>query len=66
MEKRKWLGAMLGLAALLLQSPAALAQAWPNRTVKVVSVVPPGGAIDLLARIVADDAAKLAYNRGKG
>jgi tripartite-type tricarboxylate transporter receptor subunit TctC len=48
----------LGLAALLAQPAEALAQAWPARPVKVVSVAPPGGAIDLLARIVAEDSSR--------
>ena len=59
MARRLVPGILLGIAMLLCQAPAVLAQAWPSRTVKVVSVAPPGGAIDLLARIVADDAAKI-------
>jgi tripartite-type tricarboxylate transporter receptor subunit TctC len=51
-------GVALGFAALLIQPVAAQAQAWPSRNVRIISVAPPGGAIDLLARIVADDASK--------
>ncbi len=51
-------GTALALTALLALPMVVQAQAWPNRPVKVISVAPPGGAIDLLARIVAEDATK--------
>lgn len=51
-------GAFCTLAMFLAQPAAVLAQAWPSRTVKVISVAPPGGAIDLFARIVAEDASR--------
>ncbi|NDG51244.1 MAG: tripartite tricarboxylate transporter substrate binding protein, partial [Rhodospirillales bacterium] len=43
-------------SAALLASPA-LAQTgdWPNRQVRIVSPFPPGGAADLVARIMAEE-----------
>ena len=51
-------GAVFAVAALLLQPMMVQAQAWPSRSVRIISVAPPGGAIDLLARIVAEDASR--------
>ncbi len=45
-----------GLAALMMALPlaaAAQADAWPNRTVRLVAPFPPGGTADLLARVFA-------------
>ena len=43
------------LAALALGAPtSANAQAWPSRTVTIVVPFPPGGGVDVLARIVAE------------
>ena len=52
MRKRSLLAAMAGLPALLA-APAALAQAWPNRQVRVIVPWPPGGSTDVLARLLA-------------
>ncbi len=44
--------ATLGLMALAA-APAALAQAWPDKPLKVVVGFPPGGAADQIARLVS-------------
>ena len=49
----------VGTAALLTQpAPAADDLAWPSRAVRIVATSPPGGSVDLLARIVAQDLTK--------
>lgn len=53
-DRRTWLGA-LGAAALGLALPGtALAQGYPNQSVKIVVPFSAGSATDILARIVAD------------
>src|SRR5262245_59274632 len=43
------------LAALALAAPGSVnAQAWPSRTVTIVVPFPPGGGVDVLARIAAE------------
>jgi tripartite-type tricarboxylate transporter receptor subunit TctC len=49
-------------AALVLSVPLAFAQAYPTKPVKVIAGFPPGGAADLLARVVAD---KLSASLGQ-
>lgn len=41
------------LAALLLGGPAALAQSWPAKTVRIVVPFAPGGTADTLGRLVS-------------
>lgn len=41
------------VAALLLLPCAVLAQSWPAKPVKIISVFPPGGSVDQVARILA-------------
>lgn len=51
MRRRPLLAAPL-LAAL--GAPAARAQAWPARSLRLVVGFPPGGAVDIAARLIAD------------
>ena len=44
--------AFAAVAALAFQ-PAALAQSWPAKPVRIISVFPPGGSVDQVARIFA-------------
>jgi tripartite-type tricarboxylate transporter receptor subunit TctC len=54
---------MLAAAACLAVMPGlASAQAYPSRPVKIIVPAPPGGAIDLIARVVGD---KLATSMGQ-
>src|SRR5262249_49624213 len=41
--------------AMLSMSSAAQQQNWPNRVVRIIATSSPGGSIDLLARIIAED-----------
>lgn len=40
--------------ALTLVAPAAWAQAWPSKPIKLINGFPPGGGADILARLVAE------------
>lgn len=40
-------------AAALAFQPGALAQSWPTKPVRIISVFPPGGSVDQVARIFA-------------
>ena len=54
---RRFFGATIGILALLvLASAAADRGAWSQtgRTIRIVLGVPPGGSIDFLARLLAD------------
>jgi tripartite-type tricarboxylate transporter receptor subunit TctC len=50
---------VVGIAALVA-NPAFSADdaAWPNRPVRLIATSPPGGSVDLLARILAQDFAR--------
>src|ERR1041385_6633518 len=52
MRLLQWLAAAIVVCAFA--SPAAQAQDWPNRSVKVVVAAAAGGAADRLGRIAAD------------
>lgn len=48
--------AKLALAAIwIISSGAALGQSWPAKPMRIVNGFPPGGPIDLIARLVATD-----------
>jgi tripartite-type tricarboxylate transporter receptor subunit TctC len=52
----------LGIAATLLGNAAAAAQAWPSRPITIVVPLPPGPALDLVARQIG---AKIAVPLGQ-
>jgi tripartite-type tricarboxylate transporter receptor subunit TctC len=45
--------AMLGMALGCSIAPSAFAQSWPTKPVKVIAVFPPGGSVDQVARVLA-------------
>ena len=47
-------GPLLIAAGCLLSAPAALAQTWPSKPIRLLVGFPPGGGVDLLARLLAD------------
>jgi tripartite-type tricarboxylate transporter receptor subunit TctC len=53
MMRRRPLLSLSGLFGFAAAS-TAWAQAWPNRPIRIVVVFPPGGASDIVARILAD------------
>ncbi|HVE54387.1 MAG TPA: tripartite tricarboxylate transporter substrate binding protein [Ramlibacter sp.] len=50
---------VLAAAALTLCVPAAFAQAYPNRPVRIIVPQPPGGGFDTVGRLVADRMARV-------
>ena len=52
-HRRSFLAAGCAVAATRLVRPA-LAQAWPSRPLRLVVPYPPGGAVDLAGRLIAD------------
>jgi tripartite-type tricarboxylate transporter receptor subunit TctC len=52
LRRRTLLSILAAGTALWLAAPAALAQSYPNRPIKLVAPFPPGGSIDLTARLI--------------
>ena len=48
----------LGSAGLLLSAPSALAQSFPNKPIRLVCPFPPGGAVDIASRAIAQELTK--------
>src|ERR1700751_2590718 len=52
MRRRQFLHLAAGAAALPAVSRIARAQSYPSRSVRLVSGFPPGGAVDMIARLM--------------
>lgn len=65
---RRW----LAVSALALAPALALAQAYPNKPIRLIIPFPPGGTTDIVGRVVADQLGKqlgqpvIVENRGGG
>jgi hypothetical protein len=62
LQRRQFLHLAAGAAALPVVSRFARAQSYPTRSIKIVVPATPGGAIDVIARLVAD---KLTASMGQ-
>src|SRR5947209_3392920 len=54
LPRRKFLHLAAGAAALSAVSRVAIAQTYPSRPITIIVPLPPGGAVDALARIMAE------------
>jgi tripartite-type tricarboxylate transporter receptor subunit TctC len=52
LPRRQFLHLAAGVAVLPAVSHIARAQAYPSRTVRIIVPVPPGGALDIIARLI--------------
>lgn len=52
------LAVSVGMAGALLSSPTALAQAFPNKPLRLICPFPPGGAVDIASRAIAQELSK--------
>ncbi|MCE9659918.1 MAG: tripartite tricarboxylate transporter substrate binding protein [Burkholderiales bacterium] len=51
--KQRLLPALAAALALVLAAPAAFAQAWPNKQIRIVVPYTPGGSSDIIARAIS-------------
>ena len=51
---RLFLPLLAALACLIGMQPARAQEAWPSRPIRIVVVFPPGGASDIIARVLAE------------
>lgn len=58
LTRRRLLGASVGAAGLTMLPHSALAQAWPSRTIRVVTAQAPGSGNDAIARAFAEYASR--------
>jgi tripartite-type tricarboxylate transporter receptor subunit TctC len=61
MESKKWLKAIIrviGFSLMTLSIQMASAQEWPAKPIKWIVPFPPGGAMDVIARALADSSSK--------
>ncbi len=54
MQRKTLINTLLASAVLALVPPLASAQAYPTRPIKIIVPAPPGGAIDIIARVVGE------------
>jgi tripartite-type tricarboxylate transporter receptor subunit TctC len=52
------LAVSVGVAGALLSSPVAMAQAFPNKPLRLICPFPPGGAVDIASRAIAQELSK--------
>lgn len=57
-RKPSWIGKGIGIAAIFLYFSMANAQEWPTKPIKWIVPFPPGGAMDVIARALADSSSK--------
>ena len=53
MNRRETIGSMLATAGIVLAPNVVRAQGFPNRTIRIVVPVSPGGGVDTFARLIA-------------
>lgn len=53
-----WIGVCLATSAVLVSGQTVTAQDWPNRPIKIIVAFAPGGAVDIVARLLQDELGK--------